>query len=244
MADLKVSGAAGHALVTAGKQDPEGKKEWWYTDKILRYTFDMLAEYEGVVTKRFDNPTGKREISLPERYNAINKWGADVHIDFHLNAYGSGGWTSPGGTECYVDPSRPKEAVELAKKIQANLVRELGFNNRGVKYVAFDMVHFTKMTAVLPEIAFMTNKNEAYKMRTAEYQKKAAKAIVDALVGQYRLKKKPVPKPAPKPARPAKPSNNGGLYKVQVGAFTEKSNAERLAAELKKKGYATFITQE
>jgi N-acetylmuramoyl-L-alanine amidase len=28
---------------------------------------------------------------------------------------------------------------------------------------------------------------------------------------------------------------------VQVGAFTEKENAERLAEELKKKGYPTII---
>ena len=31
------------------------------------------------------------------------------------------------------------------------------------------------------------------------------------------------------------------LYKVQVGAFREKANAERLANELKSKGYSTYI---
>jgi N-acetylmuramoyl-L-alanine amidase len=94
------------------------------------------------------------------------------------------------------------------------------------------------MTAILPEIAFMTNKNEAMKMRTAEYQKKAAKAIVDALVDQYGLKKKPAPKPKPKP----KPS--GKLYKVQTGAFADRKNAEALAANLEKDGYSTYIVEE
>lgn len=32
------------------------------------------------------------------------------------------------------------------------------------------------------------------------------------------------------------------LYKVQVGAFFKKSNAEKLAAELAKRGYNTYIT--
>ncbi|MCD2503323.1 N-acetylmuramoyl-L-alanine amidase [Clostridium sp. NSJ-145] len=36
-------------------------------------------------------------------------------------------------------------------------------------------------------------------------------------------------------------SNNDVLYKVQVGAFSNKSNAERLANELKSKGYQAII---
>lgn len=31
------------------------------------------------------------------------------------------------------------------------------------------------------------------------------------------------------------------LYRVQVGAFSNKKNAEKLAEELKKKGYNNFI---
>lgn len=38
------------------------------------------------------------------------------------------------------------------------------------------------------------------------------------------------------------PINNDKLYKVQVGAFADKKNAEKLAYELKQKGYNTYIT--
>jgi N-acetylmuramoyl-L-alanine amidase CwlA len=34
-----------------------------------------------------------------------------------------------------------------------------------------------------------------------------------------------------------------GLYRVQVGAFASKANAEKLAAELRAKGYSTIIKQ-
>jgi N-acetylmuramoyl-L-alanine amidase len=34
------------------------------------------------------------------------------------------------------------------------------------------------------------------------------------------------------------------LYKVQVGAFTDRRNAERLVNELKSKGYDAFIKEE
>lgn len=42
----------------------------------------------------------------------------------------------------------------------------------------------------------------------------------------------------------SKPKPKGKLYKVQVGAFGVKANAERLAAELKSKGYQTYIVEE
>lgn len=35
-----------------------------------------------------------------------------------------------------------------------------------------------------------------------------------------------------------------GLYKVQIGAFSKKENAEALAKELKSKGYATYIVKD
>lgn len=38
-----------------------------------------------------------------------------------------------------------------------------------------------------------------------------------------------------------KPDNADTLYRVQVGAFAVKSNAEKLASELKAKGYSAFI---
>lgn len=238
MVKRKFSFDGGHSEKdTPGKQDPEGRKEWWYNDKIVRYAMALLEEYEDVETKRFDDPTGKTDIPLETRTANINKWGSDFHTSVHLNAYGSGGWSSPGGTEVYVYGFQFKEAAAVAKQMQANLVKELGFANRGVKEANFHMVRETAMPAALPEIAFMTNKTEAYKMRTAEYQKKAAKAIVDALATYYKLKKKPAPKPQPKPA-------TGKLYKVQIGAFGVKANAERLAKDAEAKGFKTFIVEE
>ena len=37
---------------------------------------------------------------------------------------------------------------------------------------------------------------------------------------------------------------NNKLYRVQVGAFENRANAERLCAELKSKGYSAFIKTE
>lgn len=229
---MKISLAAGHALVTRGKEDPTGMKEWSYTSPIVVEAMKLLAQYENVDVRRFDDHTGKKDISLDDRSDAINAWGADVHVDVHLNAFGSGGWNDVSGTETYVYKAKPKEAMMLAAQIQNNLLRELGLRNRGVKAADFHMLRETKMTAVLPEIAFMTNKGDSDKMRKAEYQKKAAKAIVDALVYVYKLKKKPAPKPQPK---------SNVMYRVVTGSFSDRDNAEKRMAELKKAGFDSFI---
>ncbi|MEJ2257485.1 MAG: SPOR domain-containing protein [Woeseiaceae bacterium] len=67
------------------------------------------------------------------------------------------------------------------------------------------------------------------------------------------------PKPAPEPAReetavepqPAEenaaaapePTSTTGMWAVQLGSFSNKENAERLAADLRKQGYAAFLSR-
>ncbi|MFP7296668.1 N-acetylmuramoyl-L-alanine amidase [Neobacillus niacini] len=224
---LKITHAAGHAGVTPGKRSPDGYTEWQVTSEIVKLVMLELENYEQVIQKRIDDSTGKIDIPLKNRCELVNDWGANVHIDYHLNAYGSG-WNNAGGIETYTYTTKPKEAAQLAEKIQKNLVVELGFRNRGVKTADFQILRETKMTAILIEFAFMTNQHEAMKMRTAQYQKKAAKAVVDALAAQYRLKKKQV-------------VSAGTLYRVQVGAFSDINTANDLAEELKAKGYPAII---
>ena len=45
------------------------------------------------------------------------------------------------------------------------------------------------------------------------------------------------------PERPQQPGKPDTLYRVQLGAFTEKKNAERFAAALKKEGFDTYIVK-
>ena len=47
--------------------------------------------------------------------------------------------------------------------------------------------------------------------------------------------------PAPAPAQPV--SSTTGMWAVQLGSFSNKANAEKLAADLRKQGYAAFLSQ-
>jgi len=57
------------------------------------------------------------------------------------------------------------------------------------------------------------------------------------------------PKPAEEPPqdepapRDEEPASSTGMWAVQLGSFGNKENAERLAAELRKQGYAAFLSQ-
>jgi N-acetylmuramoyl-L-alanine amidase len=231
---FKISLSAGHGYNTPGKRTPDGSmREWEFNAAIVKYLMADLANYEGVAVLRLDDPTGQRDIPLKERSDRANAWGTNVHIDIHANAAGAN-WSDARGIETYVYTTKPKEAVALAQKVQANLIKATGLLNRGVKAADFHMLRETKMTSILVECGFMTNKEEAKLLKSDNYRRIVAGAILAGLVEQYGLKKNSV----------AKPANKTGKFKVQVGSFTEKKNADRLADELKSKGYPVVVVQE
>lgn len=43
--------------------------------------------------------------------------------------------------------------------------------------------------------------------------------------------------------RPGEPESSTGMWAVQLGSFSNQENAERLAADLRKQGYAAFLSQ-
>jgi N-acetylmuramoyl-L-alanine amidase len=234
---MKIILDAGHGLNTPGKRVPDGSmKEYEFNRAVANYAKLSLLEYEGV-SVLFTHSDAK-DVPLSERCNTANKWGADVYVSIHANGFGNG-FNSAEGIETYALNRNLKESMKLAEAIQSELIAETGRRNRGVKTANFQVLRDTKMTAVLAECGFMTNANEAALLKTEDYRKKCAKAIVDALVKVYGLKLKQAPKPVEKPK-----SNGNTLYKVQVGAFSSRENAEAFAKKVASEGFKTFIVEE
>lgn len=228
MADLfKITHSPGHALTTPGKESPDGVKEWAQASEICKLVIAELANYENVAQKRVDDVTGKVDISRSKRIQEINDWGAHVHIDYHLNAAGVG-WNDASGVEVFIKESKPTAALDLATKLQSNLVQASGFKNRGVKFENFDMVYYPKCTAVLIEFGFMTNKGNTDFIRSAEGKKKLAQAVVDALVSQFGLKKRVVvPKDTTK-------------YRLRSGTFANAIDFAKAVGIVKGKGWLVY----
>ncbi len=49
--------------------------------------------------------------------------------------------------------------------------------------------------------------------------------------------------PVAAPVRSSPPASTTGMWAVQLGSFSNKDNAEKLAADLRKQGYAAFLSQ-
>ncbi len=62
-------------------------------------------------------------------------------------------------------------------------------------------------------------------------------------VVQQREPEKAPETPAPKPAVTQPAASTTGMWAVQLGSFSNKENAEKLAADLRKQGYAAFLSQ-
>ena len=56
-----------------------------------------------------------------------------------------------------------------------------------------------------------------------------------------RVEQKPAPEAEKETPRPA--ASSTGMWAVQLGSFSSKENAEKLAADLRKQGYAAFLSQ-
>jgi len=187
---------AGHGPETPGKRTPDGSlREYQFNSAVAKYAADeLLHGYESV--EILFTHADDRDVPLRERTDRANRWGADLFVSIHANAAGEG-WSSAQGIETYVYDTRPPAAVALANAVQRQLIRATGRPDRGVKSANFHVLRETKMTAILVECGFMTNRTEAELLKSDEYRRKCAEAIVAGIVETYGLRPK---QPAQKPA--------------------------------------------
>ncbi|HLO12113.1 MAG TPA: N-acetylmuramoyl-L-alanine amidase [Pseudoneobacillus sp.] len=241
---MKIMLDAGHGYNTPGKRSPDGLKEYEFTRAVANYARTLLNTYQNVTV--YFSHSDERDVPLKERTDKANQLNVDLFMSIHANAFGSN-WNDANGIETYVYVTKPQKAFELAQKIQRNLITSTGLKNRGVKTADFHVLRESHMDAVLTELGFYTNPEEIKLIRTESYRKKCAEAIVKAIAEQYKLvKEKTSSTTTNTPSQPKPPSNptSKGLYKVQVGAFSVRENAEELVRSLEEAGYQAFITYE
>jgi N-acetylmuramoyl-L-alanine amidase len=168
-------------------------------------------------------------VTLSDRAKMANKEGATLFVSFHLN---SGGGT---GYESFTHTSRSKGSVKLQNLLHDNameVLKPLGFKDRGKKNANYAVLRETKMPAVLTENGFIDNAKDMSEIgKDAVLGKLAvayAKAILSYLGVAYKESKQPEP-------------SDSNLNYVQIGAFKDKKNAQELAEKAKKAGFNVTI---
>jgi len=210
-----------------------GLQEKNITLAIAKKIRDKLANYEGVQVKL--SRESDTSLSLKQRTDMANAWGANYLISVHINAGGGTGFESYTYNGNY---SGKQETNRKRSILHAEIMRQLsGVRDRGYKESNLHMVRESHMEAVLTENLFIDNADDAAKLKQDAWLDKIAQGHVNGLAILFNLKQKTVPTPAPKPT-------SNLLYKVQVGAFAKYENAEALANKLKNQGYQVFIATE
>ncbi|MTQ58965.1 N-acetylmuramoyl-L-alanine amidase [Streptococcus salivarius] len=191
---------AGH-----GGYDP-GASYFGISEKSLtlaiqnRVKAKLESEGYQVVTTR----TSDTYVDLTDRSRAANASESDIFVSIHINASGS---SAAQGIETYyyqpyaeypsrinatyhANPTRLSMSDTLANAIQSSLINATGAQNQGVKRQTFAVLRETTAPAVLLELGFLSNPQEAARLNTSAYQETLANAIVAGIKRYYEKESK------------------------------------------------------
>ena len=191
---------AGH-----GGYDP-GASYFGISEKSLtlaiqsRVKAKLEAEGYQVVTTR----TSDTYVDLTDRSRAANASESDIFVSIHINASGS---SAAQGIETYyyqpyaeypsrinatyhANSTRLSMSDTLANAIQSSLINATGAQNQGVKRQTFAVLRETTAPAVLLELGFLSNPQEAARLNTSAYQETLANAIVAGIKSYYEKESK------------------------------------------------------
>nr|WP_263324807.1 cell wall-binding repeat-containing protein [Neobacillus sp. Marseille-Q6967] len=80
------------------------------------------------------------------------------------------------------------ESKRLAETVHPKLISNLGSINRGIgNDQSFYVIRNAQMPAILVELGYMTNREEEARIKTADFQQKAAQAISNAVVEFFKV---------------------------------------------------------
>ena len=185
---VKIGLDCGHGLKTAGKQTPDGIKEWTLNDKVRDKVVEFLKDYD-VEIVHTDNDEGSTDESLSYRLNKYINAGVSAFVSIHHNAY-TGTWNNATGVEVFTDKNATSEDIRLANCIYSRLPKYTGLRGRGIKKENWYVINQNRIPAVLCEGGFMDGSND-YKVITSDAGQTAyAKAIAEGLVEFLNLQKK------------------------------------------------------
>ena len=207
--------------INPGHSDRDPGAVGYETERVLNVKVSnfmneyLLAHYECETRMNPGSMGGLYDICAD-----ANNWGADLFVSNHFNAAGGDGY------EALVYSEKRRPLGEIFEKH----VLAIGQNSRGVKIrTGLVVLRDTNMPAVLNEGAFVDNLKDIQDWNEDHELKKMGEAYAKAVAEALGLEEKKVEPTTDK------------IYRVQVGAYSIKANAEAMLAKLKADGYEGFI---
>ncbi|PFJ01680.1 sporulation protein [Bacillus cereus] len=190
------SGAVGNGLV---------EKE--LTLQIARRVRDILsANYPINIKMTRDSDVF---ISLSERANIANSFGADYFISFHINSGGGTGFES----YIYNALSNSSSAYEKQQKMHAAVnpvLTKYGLRDRGAKKANYAVLRETAMDAILTETAFIDTTFDANLLKNPQFIEDLSQAYANGIAAIIGVAPNPNP-PNPQPPNPQPTPQTKGI---------------------------------
>ena len=172
--------------------------------------------------------------ALNEEIKECNAFNPDLCIDIHNNAGGGDGaevfYHYKGGTSKTLAENVLSEIVAIGQNSRGAKIRT---NARGVDYYGF--IRETYAPAVIVECAFLDNIEDIKAIDTEEEQRRMGLAIARGILKTLGIATKQEENTTP---------TDSVLYRVQVGAYAKKANAERMAEKLTSLGFDAIIVKK
>ena len=145
-------------------------------------------------------------ISLSERANIANAFGADYFISFHIN---SGGGT---GFESYIYNALSNSSTAYAKQQKMHtavnpVLTKYGLRDRGAKKENYAVLRETAMDAILTETAFIDTAFDANLLKNPQFIEDLSQAYANGIAAIFGVAPNPQP-PNPQPT----PQTKGIAY--------------------------------
>lgn len=171
---------AGHAKNTPGKRSFDGSLLEYEFNRVVAKRLKYHLERHGVDVIYSCDLDTSTDIPLSARCSKANDVNAGLFVSIHANAYGTT-WNDANGWEIFHHKNSVKgkqlaEAIHKACEPYKKTLLYLGLTDRGIKTDNFTVLTKTKMTAVLIEHGFYTNKEECAKLKDTEFREKCALA--------------------------------------------------------------------
>ena len=166
--------------------------------------------------------------SMQDKCKESNAFGADLHVPIHTNAFN--GKVSGPRMFCY---SVPGKGYDACKAVFAELAPLSPGASENIQQASYYEVRVPSAPTAYIECEFHDNAATAKWIveHTVDIGEAIARGICDYFGVTFKEKEQP------------KPATTGKLYRVQVGAFAVRANAEKMLRRLKDAGFEGYIRE-
>jgi N-acetylmuramoyl-L-alanine amidase len=177
-------------------------------------------------------------LTLSERTDIANLWGADCFLSLHLNSTTN---KAVRGFESFIYNGPVQQATQaLQNVLHEEIIKKIGkiiSVDRGKKRANFHVLRESNMPAILGENLFVSSASDANLLKSNSFLDTLAQGYVTGLEKFFGLELK-------SPPIDETPVTESDLWQVIAGTYANRDNADEQVKRLLKDGYNAYVLKK